>query len=259
MFSQDLSGHWVLWNYSTGATIKSGEAPGSYALRQSLLWPSDMAGNTLAIGLGNALELRSSADGHLIGVLVSPAIDAQTNQGIDSTITRSWWKLAEDGSYICAGYSGGLFAWSPTGTLVFSKTGDYSTALVFAAPTQIQIANGPAGTNAIETQPISGTTSTVRPAFQGTFASWFIDGANFTTTQGIAVRVYNAATVQQGSIVALPTIDGFSVSGEGQWVWTIDRGIYYTVSVWCCFQLPTTRPGWQRSASRVSLLISVRV
>jgi len=25
------------------------------------------------------------------------------------------------------------------------------------------------------------------------------------------------------------------------------------------FQLPTTRPGWQRSASRVSLLISVRV
>lgn len=219
LFSEDAVGHWVLWNQSSTAMLKRGEAPrgalpcfiGGADCTSYKVWPADMAGSTLAIGLTNGLELRSSADGHLLSIITSPAVD------VLARLTTSWWKLAPDGSYISAGYSGGLFVWSPTGTLLFSKTGDYSTAQASLSTSQIQIALGPAGGNVIETIALPSGTSSVGAAFQGTFKGWFLDGARYLTAQGNAVWVYSSTSVQK-SLVTLPTTGG--LGGEGNWIWT---------------------------------------
>lgn len=69
----------------------------------------------------------------------------------DSTMENAWWKLASDGSYICAGSQAGLSVWTPAGQLLVSRQGDYSAANTFAAPDEVRVANGAAGQNIVET------------------------------------------------------------------------------------------------------------
>jgi hypothetical protein len=110
-------------------------------------------------------------------------------------------------------------AWSPSGTQLFSRTGDYSKGLAFAAPTEVRVAAGAAGTNVVETVTVSSGASLVGPAFNGTFQAWFGDGERFLTTVSSTVFVYSKSGVQQ-DIASLPATGG--LGGWGNWYWTAD-------------------------------------
>jgi hypothetical protein len=220
VLSQDNGGHWVLWNYASGGELASGDQ--FFAPTPSLSvaqWEVDMAGPTVVIGLTNSVEVRSSTDGHILSLIVSPMIDPDPF----TLPAPTWWKLASDGSYICAGSNNGLSVWDVTGKLLVSKTGDYSAANVFAAPDQVQVAQGAAGHSVIETISIADGSSTVGPAFDGAFNSWFLDGNRFLTNEGNTVWTYSSASVKQ-AIIALPTVA--NLTGQGNWIWTYDSEGY---------------------------------
>ena len=222
LFSQDTNGHWVLWDYTATTELASGDP----LVQNSVTpYPADMAGSVLAIGTANAVEIRSNADGSLIATLTAPSLDPVP-------LVNAWWKLAADGSYIASGYASGLSVWSTTdGHLLFSLPGDYSKARAFAAPGQIQIALGPAGTNVIETDSIPSGASSIGPAFTANFNSWFTDGSHFfTNTPNLSsplnppvydVYTYSAATVQQGML----SLGNLSLNGYGNWFWTYPTNI----------------------------------
>jgi len=215
VFSQDWTGHWALWDYSSGAEIAKGDAgTGQISAEYSAApWPADMEGPTIAVGVANGVEVRSSSDGHLLSIIASPMIDQPWPSA------PAWWKLASDGSYICAGSQAGLSVWSQVGQLLISKTGDYSKAVAFAAPGEVRVASGAAGQNVVETISAVDGTSSVGPAFSGQFNSWFLDGERFLTNQGNTVWTYSKTSSQLG-IVALPTI-GY-LTGQGDWIWTFE-------------------------------------
>jgi len=202
LLSRDDTGHWVLWDYGSGAILASGDQvpnPVTSLVPFQLL---ALAGNTLIVVIPNGVEVRSSVDGHLFSTIIAQ---------------NSWWKLATDGSYICAGSSSGLFVWSPNGMLLFSRAGDYSAANSFAATDAIRVALGPAGQNVVETISIPSGASSVSPAFSGQFNSWFLDGGRFLTNLANTVWTYSNASIQQ-AIVTLATTE--NLTGQGNWIWT---------------------------------------
>jgi hypothetical protein len=202
VLSEDVSGHWVLWDYASGAIITSGDGAvsedrnGNPALNQI-----DLAGQIAVVSTAQQLQMYSVADGHQILSVPAP----------------SWWKLASDGSYLCAGTSTSLTAWSPSGEQVFSLSGDYHAGIAFAAPGQIQLAGGPSGANVIETDFFPGGKSTISGQFSGSFNSWFLDGSRFLSNLGNTVWVYSSAAVQQ-ELVMLSSIT--NLTGQGNWFWS---------------------------------------
>ena len=202
--------NWVLWDQASAAMIATG---GSACVRPTgqifPLCPAsplvDMTGSIVVIEILGGLELRSASDGSLIARLS------------DSTYT--WWKLATDGSYIAVGGTNGLTVWSATGTSIASRTGDYSSAQAFAAPGAVRVAVGPAGADVIESISLPAGSSTITPAFQGTFNTWFQDGGQFLANTGNTVWVY-AADGTQEEIAALPSVR--FLGGQGGWFWSYD-------------------------------------
>jgi hypothetical protein len=212
---QDGSGHWVLIDYSSGTKLASGEA-GNYV--PGIPWPIYIAGATLAVGVANGVEIRSSATGSLQAIIASPTIDVPATGGFEQ---GAGWRLASDGSYICAGSVTGLTAWSSSGSVLLSLNGEYDGVNMFAAPGQIQIALGPSGNNVIQTVLTANGSSSVGPAFSGTFNTWSLDGTFFLTNLSNTVWTYNAASSQTGSLTIpnFGTLNG--LGGEGSWVWAI--------------------------------------
>ena len=187
------AGRCILSNITTDTMVASAQCDaGQIAL----------AGPTAVVPSSDGLQVLASSDGH-----VQAALTGQ----------YSWWQLASDGSYVAMGSSTGLIAWSPTGKSLYAATGDYSKAMVFAAPDQILVALGPAGQNVIESVSLSTGTATTGPKFQGTFNEWFSDGSHFQTATGTTVWTYSAAGAQQ-DLTALTTID--RLNGQGNWFWT---------------------------------------
>jgi len=207
LLSVDETGHWVLWDYAAATNLAGGNAscsaPASCSAASSgLSMLADLAGSTLVVQRAGGLEIRSAADGSLLGTV---------------TATLTWWKLAADGSYVAGGSASGLTAWSPQGAVITSITGDYSKARAFAAPGEIRVALGPAGASVVQTVSLPAGTLSTGPAFQGQFNAWFQDGERFLTNIANAVRIYSKASVQQ-DIAALPAID--NLTGQGNWFWT---------------------------------------
>jgi hypothetical protein len=218
LLSMDISGHWVLWNYSSGTILASGDStppnvpPSPPGSSPGLLPnPIEMAGQTFAIAVPNGVEAHAVSDGHLLAIIPYPS-DYYGNV---------WWQLASDGSYISIGSNLGLIAFTPSGQTLFSRTGDYSKAQAFAAPGHVLVALGPAGANVIETVSTADGSSSVGPAFSGTFNSWFLDGSKFITNLQDTIWVYSSASVQQ-AFFTLPTVE--NLTGEGNWMWTYQPG-----------------------------------
>jgi len=215
---QDYSGHWALIDYSSGTELATGE--------QGAPWPIYMAGSTLAAGVANGIEVRSAANGSLQAIISSPMIDQTSDEGFTSGTS---WRLASDGSYICFGSAAGLTAWSSSGSVLFSLSGNYGGA-IFAAPGQIQVAPGPSGANVIQTVLTPSGSSSVGPAFSGNFNTWSLDGTFFLTNLSNTVWTYNAASSQTGFL----TIPGFSpdeypMGGEGGWIWAVEPSSAVTI------------------------------
>jgi hypothetical protein len=163
----------------------------------------------------SSIPRRPAADGHLLA----------TTPG-----QFSWEQLASDGSYVATGTTTALTARSTSGQALFSRPGDYSEAMAFSTPGAIQIALGAAGQNVIGTVSTTTGTSTISPSFQGTFKSWFVDGAHFLTTLANTVWTYSSAGVQQ-DIKQLTGLN--SLGGQGNWFWTFDTpGSPRTVNIY---------------------------
>jgi hypothetical protein len=193
VLSEDSNGHWVLWNYSTGQNLASGGVDSSSSA------PVALAGSTVVIQVATGLEVRRAADGSVQAKIAT---------------TPSWWQLASDGSYICAGTALGITAWSPAGVVLFTRAGDYSKAVAFATAAQIQVALGAAGSTVIETITVPAGASTTGPTFNGQFQSWFADGNRFFTAVGTTVWVYSSTSVEQ-DVASLSTLRG--LGGQGSW------------------------------------------
>jgi len=211
VLSQDSSGYWILWDYVTTAQIASGTAllgSGSAATPP----PLALAGPMVVIQTNTGLELRSSATGAVVAEI---------------PVQLSWWKLATDGSYVCAGNTSQLSCWSPSGQSLFTKSGNYANANVFASPSALHVALGAAGNNIIETVSTASWTSSVGPVFQGTFYAWFVDGSSYLTMNAATAYVweYSPATTLEGLVPPLTALtDGFccpQLTGQGHWIWTL--------------------------------------
>jgi hypothetical protein len=197
VLSEDLIGHWVLWVYSTGDLLAQGDGAGTADNNQI-----DLAGQLAAISTSQGVQVYSTQDGHPIFTIPPP----------------SWWRLAQDGSYVCAGTASALTVWSAAGQTEFALNGNYSAAVAFAAPGQVQVAAGPAGSSVIETDTVPAGTSRLSPKFSGNFYAWFLDGNRFLTTLGTAVWVYSNSGTQQ-ALVTLPSTT--QLTGQGDWLWTV--------------------------------------
>jgi hypothetical protein len=162
---------------------------------------ADLAGTTVLIRTPTGIEVRDALDGRVTAAIPTSA---------------TWWALARDGSYVAGGDANGLTIWSTTGQVLATRPGNYSTAAVFAAATELRVATGPAGANVIEYVAAAGGASTVSPAFLGGFHSWFLDGERFLTNLSNTVRTYSRAAVQL-DIASLPNIT--RLGGTGNWFW----------------------------------------
>lgn len=206
VLSIDTSDYWVLWDYATAAVIASGNSGCSTANPCTLTYTQspliDMAGTTAVLVTPTGLEAHATSDGHITASIVT---------------SGRWWRLATDGSYIATGGSTGLSIWSTSGQLLFTRAGDYSKANAFAAPGQVMVGTGAAGSNVIETITVPGNADSTGPTFNGTFSSWFLDGGSFISVAGSTALVYSNASVQQGSITPVNTT---YLVGQGSWVWT---------------------------------------
>jgi hypothetical protein len=212
LLSLDFSGHWILQNIVSGTTLASGDGAcgtgtcpqrqnGSFPFR---FLPVDVAGSTMIDVVSGGLEVRSTTDGHVLTTLPGQF---------------TWYQLASDGSYVTAGSATALTAWTTSGQVIFSHVGNYTAALTFSAPGQVQVALGAAGTTVIETISTTTGTSTLSPPFQGTFSSWFSDGARFLTSLGTTVWTYSNTGTQQ-DVTSVTSIN--NLAGEGNWLWTYD-------------------------------------
>jgi hypothetical protein len=199
--SEDVDGHWVLWNVPADTMVTSGNSSCLTPTCKSQNVPVALAGQTAVIETAAGLELRAVSDGHVVATIPGPI---------------SWWKLASDGSYISTGNASALQAWSPSGQSLYSKSGDYSAAVAFAASGAIQMALGAAGTNVIETISLASGTSSVSPSFLGQFYNWFSDGSHFLSTATTIVYTYSNTGVSEGE-VNLPTLQ--NLGGTGNWFW----------------------------------------
>ncbi len=198
--SEDVTGHWALWNYATGSLIASGDSGCSPAACQHG-FGANVTGSIAVVQIPTGFELRSAADGHVIATIPFGA----------------WsWNIAADGSYFCAQGPSGLAAWNTSGTPLLSRSGDYSNASVYASPTEILVASGAAGSNAVETINVASAVSVIGPAFSGAFGSWFADGGHFSTALGSTALIYSKASVQQ-EVATLSTGTGAGVGGTGNW------------------------------------------
>jgi len=205
MLSEDTGGHWVLWDYGSGNQVASGDGAitgnGSSLLGVNQI---ALAGQLAVVATSSQLQMYSATDGHSVLAVARP----------------SWWKLAADGSYLCAGTATGMTSWDPTGNVVFTLPGDYHAAIAFAAPGQIQLAGGPSGANVIETDTFPGGNISTSAQFSGTFYAWFLDGARFITNLGNTVWVYSASGTQQ-ALEMMPSIQ--NLTGQGNWLWTTSQ------------------------------------
>ena len=206
--SVDTNRNWILWDYASESVIASGNSgcPIGQFVECGLPTsssPAEIAVNTAVIAVPAGLEVRSIVDGHVLASIAAP-------DGV-------WWKLATDGSYVVIGSNTSLAAWSTTsGHALFSRAGDYSRAIAFAAPGEVLVGAGPASASAVESIATSDGTSTLGPQFNGTFSAWFADGGSFTTLAGSTALIYSSAGVQQGLVTS---VSG-ALAGAGNWVWS---------------------------------------
>jgi len=200
LLSVDANGHWVLWNYATGAEISAGDSACLYGGCSVPGAVGALSGSTAVIRTKTGFLLLSASTGASAATITTAA---------------SWWGFAPDGSYLVAGSSAALTIWSPTGQVLVSRPGNYSGGAPVASPGAVRIAAGRAGANVIETVAVPSGADTVSAPFNGSFSSWFVDGSSFLSTAGNTVLMYSDAAVQEAALMTPGTVNGL-----GPWFWT---------------------------------------
>jgi hypothetical protein len=216
LLSVDLMGGWILWDYASASVLAHGQSgcPEDFSSSCVSSPPIALAGTTAAIAIPGAIEVHSTSDGHELGSIATTGSRAMPG---GPTTAVSWWTLASDGSYLVTASQAALTAWSPSGQKLFSRAGDYSQAFALATPGAVLVGLGAAAQDKVETISVPGDVSSLSPAFNGQFTSWFPDGSRFISTAGSTVLVYSKDAIQQGSLTSLPA--GRQATGQGNWMW----------------------------------------
>ncbi len=204
--SLDANGHWVLWDSTAGTAIASADSTCADAANQCVggnPGSIDLVAGVFVLQTNTGFEIRSTTDGHILSTIAAT----------HGPSGYSWWRLATDGSYLVAGGSAGLKAWSSSGQVLFSSTTSYVSGVVFAAPGEIRIAQGPAGAEAIEAISLPGGTSSVSSNYNGLFQAWFADGERFITQAADSTLIYSRTAVQEDITQAT----GSAFGGTGNW------------------------------------------
>jgi len=194
LLSQDRTAHWVLWDLTVRRAVLEGDdAQGA------------LAGRTLVI-VGHGLEQ------------VYDALTGTPRFSIPTSPVQ--FGVAQDGSYVWTADSSALSVRSSVdGHVIVTRSGAYDTARVFAAPDEVRVALGPAGSQAIERIGTDGSRS-VTSQFSGDFASWFTDGQHFLTTVGTTVWVYDDAAAETGIWNLSHAVDSAVIlTGQGAYFW----------------------------------------
>lgn len=204
VLSLDGEGRWILWNASTGASIANGDSNCGTSLCASSL---QLAGGAFVILVSGGLEARSAADGRLLHTF-------------DLSTLGAWYKVSDDGSYLYAGSTTELTAWSLTGTRLFTRPGNYWYAKPYAygTATELRVVSVP-GAGSVEKIAVPSGESSMGPAFLGDFHSWFLDGERFLTKVGNTIHVYGLDGQLQDTKVLSTLSD---LTGQGEWFWTRD-------------------------------------
>jgi len=192
VLADEKGGGWILWDAATGAEIAGGDTGVVVSFSSSSF-----------VVLGTNVELRAVSDGHVLAKLPSG---------------HAKYGVATDGSYAWGGSATGLKVWSTAGVETASRSGNYGSAVVFGAPTELRVAKGAGGANVIERVTPAGA-STMGPAFGGTFHSWFTDGGHFLATVGTTNVLVHDTT---GTLVkTLPVGVGSQdkLAGQNAFVW----------------------------------------
>jgi hypothetical protein len=95
LLSLDVSGHWVLWGYSTAAILASGDGATGLINNPN---QGPVAGQFFAVSTATQIQLYATTDGHSLA-----SIPFSVTQG------QSWSQIASDGSYLCAGNATGAY------------------------------------------------------------------------------------------------------------------------------------------------------
>jgi hypothetical protein len=207
MLSAASDGRVVLWNSQTGEKLYA-----EYLNCRSCPTQIAMAGPLAVVRHQTGITLLSSSDGTVRATIPLPS-------------SASWWRLASDGSYVSYGNSSALTVWSATGTTLIHRTGNYASAIAFAAAGEVRIGAGPAGAQVIEKISVpSGTQATSAP-FQGVMHSWFIDGDRFFANAANNVWIYTSDATQL-QLISLPTIEGLAGRANRFWTATQTLSLY---------------------------------
>ena len=214
LLSLDVSGHWVLWDYSTAKILASGDGATGLVGNPN---QAPLTGQFFAVSTATQIQLYSITDGHSIA-----SIPFAVAQG------QGWSQIASDGSYVCTGTASGLTVWTPDGQSELTVAGDYHAASPYAAPAQVQIANGPSGASVIQTISVPSGASSTGPQFSGAFSSWFLDGTSFFTSLSNVVWIYSTAGTQEALLSPASTQ---GLMGNGNLYWVVGGGVsVYSVS-----------------------------
>jgi hypothetical protein len=220
---------WTLWDLAQRRIVAADTSPYIPASSSGYTLAPVLAGELLAVlteltqvsgGAGDArIELRSARTGALLNTIATRMLlgGISCHLADSCTAARSGFGLATDGSYVWVRGPTSLSVWSAGAQPLAQASGDYSAAHIYAAPGQLGVALGPAGTNVIETLSTLNGNAATSPPFQGSFHSWFTDGAAFLTTTGTTVRVFTALAAQS-AILSLPSVE--SLTGQGNHIWT---------------------------------------
>jgi hypothetical protein len=202
------SDKWVLWNRGTQTPIARGELyagtlnPWTGRILQHKVALS--ASLMLTMSASTTLQVRASSDGALLGQ-IPLAANSDFKFGI-----------ATDSGYVWTADGFGIHLWSPSGQSLANNGGDYTQALVYAAPNEVRVGIGPTA-NVIEFVKPNGQVTT-SPAFTGTFSAWFGDGTRFISGTGTFLQIYSSSA-DPISLVSLST-SGATLGGFGEYYWT---------------------------------------
>jgi hypothetical protein len=206
--------HWMLWELSTRSQVIFGENFKTNSSCAPSIGCGEEVGGAIAMESGTfivqsdaGIDIRDPLDGHLRATVTTPPFLG---------VTSSQVGLAEDGSYVFANTTGGLFVWSALdGSQLFQIPGDYSKAGIYAAAGQLKV--GDVVANTIKTIAVPGGATTTTAVSSGTFAAWFQEGDRFLTNLGNNVWVYAADGTQQQFLTLSSTSN---LGGAGSYVWS---------------------------------------
>lgn len=216
ILSVDQQRHAVLWKSDSNVLLRFYPVCDNTCPQGEYM--GALAGNTVGMRSLSGLDLYDATSGNASGHIDAPV--AQYPR----------FRIATDGSYVALQGTTQLAVYGNTGATMFTRAGNYSDAVVYAAPGELRVARPSPGGYALETIAVPTGTSIAHPGVGGSFGTWSEDGEQFVAVTGTGIAVYSRLGVSIGGSSSPPqTVYG----GFGAHFWALggtrDRVEVYAV------------------------------